>query len=195
MRNLRPLRNTLRLVAILALIAATVAVAQAQTTVTAIWDANTDPYTAGYRVYYGTASGSYLWSLDAGNQTSVPIPLAAGGTYYFTVRAYNSAYEYGPASSEASVSLATLATITGPTPGSTLAGSSVSFTWTTGFGALQYWLYVGTTGVGSANLWNQDLATATSRTVTGIPTTGAAVYVRLWTRTSTGWQFTDYTYT
>src|SRR5512134_2876654 len=62
--------------------------ASAQTTVTATWDRNTDTYTAGYRVYYGTAPGSYQWSLDAGNQVSAPVNLSPGSLYYFSVRAY-----------------------------------------------------------------------------------------------------------
>ena len=84
----------------------TASAAMAQTTVTASWDRNTDSETAGYRLYYGTASGSYQWSVDAGNQTSAPIPLSPGSVYYFTVRAYNTNYEYGPPSSEVSIDLA-----------------------------------------------------------------------------------------
>jgi len=88
------------------------------------------------------------------------------------------------------------AAITSPTPGSTLAGPAVTFNWNTGTGVpLQYWLYVGTTGVGSANIWNQDQGTALSRAVAGLPTTGGTVYVRLWTRFASGWLYIDYTYT
>jgi hypothetical protein len=71
---------------------------------TASWDANTDSYTAGYRIYYGTASGTYQWSLDVGNQTSAPLNLSPGN-FFFAVRAYNASYEYGPPSSEATVSV------------------------------------------------------------------------------------------
>ena len=39
----------------------------------------------------------------------------------------------------------TLAAIVSPTPGSTLSGSTVTFTWNTGAGVTQYWLAVGTT--------------------------------------------------
>jgi hypothetical protein len=79
--------------------------AHAQTTVTAAWDPNTDAYTAGYRLYYGTAPGTYQWSVDAGNQTSAPIALSPGSVYYFTVRAYTAQYEQGPASTEATIDL------------------------------------------------------------------------------------------
>ena len=78
--------------------------AYAQYPVTASWDANSDPYTAGYRVYYGTASGTYQWSVDVGNQTSAPMNLSTGN-YFFAVRAYNGSYEYGPQSSEVTVTV------------------------------------------------------------------------------------------
>lgn len=47
---------------------------------------------AGYKVYYGTAPGSYSNDVDAGKVTSYTVnDLAAGSTYYFAVTAYNSA--------------------------------------------------------------------------------------------------------
>jgi hypothetical protein len=82
-----------------------------------------------------------------------------------------------------------------PPPGSTLSGSSVTFCWTSGSAVSQYWLYVGTSGVGSNNLYSQSTGTATQATVSNLPTTGGPVYVRLWWNTSSGWQYTDYTYT
>ena len=78
--------------------------AYAQYPVMASWDANTDAYTAGYRIYYGTASGTYQWSVDVGNQTSAPLNLSPGN-FFFAVRAYNASYEYGPQSSEATLTV------------------------------------------------------------------------------------------
>jgi hypothetical protein len=86
-----------------------VGTASAQTTVTATWDRNTDSYTAGYRLYYGTSSGAYQWSLDAGNNVSVPLNLSSGSIYYLAVRAYNTDLQYGPASNEATIDLRTAA--------------------------------------------------------------------------------------
>jgi predicted phage tail protein len=90
---------------VLCVVLAAATVASAQTTVTARWDANTDSHTVGYRVYYGTASGSYQWNVDAGNATSAPLTLQAGSTYYVTVRAYNASLQLGPPSNEATISL------------------------------------------------------------------------------------------
>ncbi|MDH4062786.1 MAG: M36 family metallopeptidase [Acidobacteriota bacterium] len=151
-----------------------------------------------YWLYVGTTGvgSANIWNQDQGTATSrtvTGIPLN-GATV--SVRLWTRLAS-GWTSNDYTYTAVNLvkAAITSPTPGSTLAGSSVPFQWTTGSGALQYWLEVGTTGVGSNNIWNQDQGTGTSRTVTGIPTNGATVFVRLWTRFSTGWQFNDYTYT
>jgi M6 family metalloprotease-like protein len=84
--------------------------------------------------------------------------------------------------------------ITSPTPGSTLAGTTVTFRWSN-VGAAQYWLYVGTTGVGSRNKYSASQGTGLARTITGLPTAGF-VYVRIWTRhAGRAWAFNDYRFT
>ncbi|GAB4388020.1 MAG: hypothetical protein Kow0025_04890 [Thermodesulfovibrionales bacterium] len=46
---------------------------------------------AGYKVYYGTSSGNYSQSRDAGNVSTYQLTgLIAGSTYYIVVTAYNS---------------------------------------------------------------------------------------------------------
>jgi hypothetical protein len=87
------------------------------------------------------------------------------------------------------------AALTSPTPGSVLAGSSVAFAWTGGAGPAAYLLYLGTTGVGSYNLYDSGSTTATTETVNGLPTTGVKVYARLYQLIDGVWQHTDYTYT
>jgi hypothetical protein len=59
------------------------------------WDANTEPDLDGYKLYYGSASRSYGYIIDVGNQTSFTVvDLVEGETYYFSVTAYNtSGYE------------------------------------------------------------------------------------------------------
>lgn len=105
--------------------------AAAQTVVTASWDRNTDSYTSGYRVYYGTSSGNYQWSVDAGNQVSVPITLTAGNVYYFTVRGYNGSFEYGPASNEATINLSTQAPPTAQITATLQNNNTALVTWQT----------------------------------------------------------------
>jgi hypothetical protein len=54
------------------------------------WDPNNEPDIAGYKIYYGKASGTYESVIDVGNQTTYTIPgFLEGVDYYFTVTAYN----------------------------------------------------------------------------------------------------------
>jgi len=80
--------------------------------------------------------------------------------------------------------------IISPAPGSRLPGTTVTFAWTAGEGALEYWLEVGTT-LGGAQLFNGSVGTALSAQVTNLPTGGVPVYARLSTRFATGWQHAD----
>ncbi len=71
------------------------------------WKANAEGNLAGYVVLYGTASGVYTQSFEVGpTVTTVEVPdLTDGATYYFAVRAYNTAGLQSPLSNEASVYL------------------------------------------------------------------------------------------
>jgi predicted phage tail protein len=151
---------------------ASVATANAQV-YSAVWDANTDPYTVGYRVFGGTSSGVYSWSVDAGNQTSATLPaLPPGATYYFVVRAYNSAGQLGAPSNEATLDL-------GGRPGppqnltAGIAGSFVTLTWTPpagSAGVTQYLVYAGTSP-GGVNLVN-GLSVGNALSVSGMVPAG-----------------------
>ena len=68
-----------------------VSTAEAASTVTLAWDAETNGgRTTGYEVLYGTSPGSYEWHVDAGLVTSFTVGnLTPGETYYFAVRAYS----------------------------------------------------------------------------------------------------------
>jgi hypothetical protein len=59
------------------------------------WDAATGDV-QGYKIYYGTSLGNYIYSKDVGNVTQYPLanlPMTEGTTYYFVVRAYNNSGE------------------------------------------------------------------------------------------------------
>lgn len=84
--------------------------------------------------------------------------------------------------------------LTTPVPGTTLTGSTITFGWSAGTTALDYWLDIGT-GLGQGNIFGGVVA-GTSKQVTNIPCTGQTIHARLWTRTSQGYQAPlDYTYT
>jgi hypothetical protein len=87
------------------------------------------------------------------------------------------------------------AVMTAPTAGSVLAGASVTFDWTTATGATGYFLQIGSTGVGSNDIYNSAEKTVTSYTFTKMPTNGEIIYVRLTTNFNGIWVANDYTYT
>src|SRR5438552_1275978 len=71
--------------------------------ITLAWDPNLEPNVAGYRLHYGTASGSYTKQINIGKTTSATVRhLTAGATYFFVVTAYNTAGHESPPSYEIS---------------------------------------------------------------------------------------------
>jgi hypothetical protein len=99
----------------------TVAAPTPQTkTVTAAWNPNPELNIAGYKLSFGTSSGSYTTTMDVGNVTSKQLQIAVGPTYYFAVQAYNTAGQLSPYSTEVSFASA------GPTPSPTLSLSPAS---------------------------------------------------------------------
>jgi hypothetical protein len=74
------------------------------------WDAVSATNLAGYKVYYGTASRSYLTPLPAGIQTSYTVTSShfqPGQTYYFTVTAFDSSGTESSYSNEVSIMIPT----------------------------------------------------------------------------------------
>ncbi len=92
------------------------------------------------------------------------------------------------------VGAATAAVLGSPVAGATLAAANQTFTWNSVAGATGYTLYLGTTGVGAANLLDAHTA-ATTVTAANLPTNGQPVYARLWTNFSGVWTYNDYTFT
>ena len=85
--------------------------------------------------------------------------------------------------------------ITDPQNGSTLSAASQTFHWNSnGTNVSEWWIYAGSYK-GGKNYYNSgSLGTATSCTVTGLPTNGSTVFVRLWYKSGT-WKYADFTYT
>ena len=83
--------------------------------------------------------------------------------------------------------------ITQPAPGTTLAGASQVFQWSSGTGASNYWLYVGSSQ-GAADFYNQDRGASLSASVSGLPTDGRILHARLWWISGGWWEFADFTF-
>ena len=75
-----------------------------------------------------------------------------------------------------------------------LPSSDVTFTWTTGSGTSDINLMLGSTGVGSHNLYQSAASMATSTTVRSLPTNGEVIYARLWYKINGVWEYADTTY-
>jgi large repetitive protein len=155
---------------------------------TLVWDANTEPDIAGYRLFYGTQSGSYPNEVYVGNQTQYTPPAGFdwSRTLYFAVKAYNTSGLSSPFSNEVQWTPPSLpATVTSLQASSAyplLAGLPV--TWTasaTGSSPIEYRFYMyRKTGWVLAKDYSPD------NTLTWTPSTvddaGSPYAVQVWAR-------------
>jgi hypothetical protein len=151
-----------------------------------------------YDLYLGTTgAGSVNLYNSAGVRTTfvtVPTLPSTGATVYARLYSQISGvWQYSDYTHTESPSVPPV--LTSPTPGSVLGTTNVVFSWTPGAGITEYDLYLGTTGVGSDNLYNSTGVTTTSVTVPTLPSTGATIYARLNYQINGVWQSIDYTYT
>jgi hypothetical protein len=168
----------------------------ASSTVTFEW--NTGAGVSEYWLEIGTSpGGGQIYSHSQGTNLSVMVsglPTNGSTVYVRLWSRINTVWEFNDYIYTATSSGGVKAQITRPAPGSILASSTVTFAWNTGMGVSEYWLEVGTTPGGN-QIYNQSQGTNLSVTVSGLPTNGSTVYVRLWSRINGAWQFNDYAYT
>jgi hypothetical protein len=161
------------------------------TTQTFVW---TNVGAPQYWLYVGTTPGANnMYSKSMGTATSITLNGLPSDGRMIYVRLWTlsgSTWLYNDYSYRA-YSGGSKAVMTSPANGSTLTSTTQTFVWTN-VGASQYWLYLGTSP-GASNIYNQSTGTATSRTVSGLPSNGSMIYARLWTY-SGGWQYNDYSY-
>jgi hypothetical protein len=154
----------------------------------ALWAGTTGTGSGSDNLYYSGEQASTVTSLAV---SGLPVN---GETIYFRLITY-----YGSSSAyiNYTYTAATGGILTTPAPGGTLAGSSVAFGWTAGAGATGYALWIGSTGPGSDNLYysGEKASTVTSLSVSGLPTNGETIYVRLITYYGSSSAFINYTYT
>lgn len=82
-----------------------------------------------------------------------------------------------------------------PSNASTMTDASLLISWISSTNTTEYWLYVGST-LGTNDIHNSgSLGTSTSTTVSGLPTNGSTLHVRLWHLDEANWSNTDFTYT
>jgi hypothetical protein len=151
-----------------------------------------------YYLYLGNSQGADdIYAQSQGTSLSVTvsgIPTDGRTIYVRLWSQFASGWDYNEYTYKAfSGSANTKAIMTNPAPGSTLSGSSATFTWSAGSGVTQYFLYLGNSQ-GANDIYAQSQGTSLSVTVSGIPTDGRTIYVRLWSLFASGWDYNDYTY-
>jgi len=158
----------------------------------------TAPGTLGYSLWLGSTGvgSSNLYNSHATTATSLTaagLPIN-GETIYARL---NTRYDGVSLHMDYTFTAVTLtpASLANPMPDTTLASPNVTFSWSAATGATYYSLWLGSTGVGSSNLYNSHATTATSLTAAGLPINGETIYARLSTNFSGLVQYFDYTYT
>ncbi len=120
-----------------------------------------------------------------------------GSTIYVVLWTYIVDWQYQTYTYTAAGNTSTTpkATMQSPAPNGTLDSTTITFNWDSPTSATGYDLIVGTNGPGSDNIRSSSTTTNTSLAVSGLPSDGSTVYVRLTTLSSSGSAFNDYTYT
>jgi hypothetical protein len=165
------------------------------TSATFSWTAGTG--VSNYQLWLGTAAGSSnLYNSRGTYSQSVAVTglPANGGTIFATLFSLidgtyqSNAYTYIASGTPAA------AVLTTPTPGTTLAGSSVTFDWTAGTGVTAYQFWLGTTP-GASDIYNSHGTAALSATVNGLPTNGKTIYATLYSLIDGSYKSKAYTFT
>jgi Pro-kumamolisin, activation domain/Bacterial Ig-like domain (group 3) len=146
---------------------------------------------AGGNQYY--SSGALTSNVLGAVVSSLPID---GSTVYVTLYSFvggnwvSTGYTF-----TASGTSSNRGVITSPAPNSNLTASSVAFSWTAGTGATAYWIDAGSAAGGHDYYTSGNMGNVLTKTVTGLPTNGATVYVTLYSLVSGNWFSNAYTYT
>ncbi|HVL68450.1 MAG TPA: VCBS repeat-containing protein [Vicinamibacterales bacterium] len=148
---------------------------------------------SGYWIDIGTVQGGYeLFSGYVGTTRAVNIsnvPLN-GGPLWVRVRSLiNGSYQIRDASFVTATPRP--AQITSPAVGSSLAGSTQTFTWGGGVGVQFYWVNVGSTQ-GGYEYFSNFVGDTQAVTVSGLPIDGRSIWVRLMSYINGAYQFVDH---
>jgi hypothetical protein len=164
--------------------------ARAAQSVTLAWNRNPEPDIATYVLYYGSSSGKYIYSTNAGNTTNITVTgLQPGLTYFFVVTARNTSglesdpsteisYGVPPSGYSPSLRVASLSAYAEGLNSVTLSWSPNSTT-----GVAGYRVYYGTTHGQYTNAI--DVGKATMQTVSGL-TPGLTYFLAVTAYTTNG---------
>jgi uncharacterized protein YkwD len=149
---------------------------------------HTDYKQIGIARYYDSKS-TYGWYWATEFSTSVDGTSSGGSTGGSTPAPTPSPT---PSAQPPAAQTSPIGVMTSPVAGSTLT-SSTRFAWNAGSDSSAYHIYLGTSK-GASNILSYAVGKSTAITVNNLPKTGKTLYVRLWSMTSSGWKYSDYTY-
>jgi hypothetical protein len=138
--------------------------------VTLVWDPNTETDLAGYKLYYGTSSGSYQGSVVVGNRTSTTLSgLLEGQIYYFAATAYDFSGNESGFSNEVSTAIADVTPpVISAVAASNVTSSAATIGWSTDELSDSQVEYGVTTSYGSVTALTTGLVTAHAQTLSGL---------------------------
>lgn len=127
---------------LLVLVALTIPLSAMAIGIKVSWSPNSESDIGGYKIYYGTTSGTYPNSIDVGNViTKDIIGFPLNTKYYFALTAYDTSGNESGKSAEASITTPTLL----PSAPTLVAGNKTfSASWTAVAGVKGYKVYIGT---------------------------------------------------
>ena len=166
-------------------------------TVTFDWTAGAG--TSAYWLDVGSTAGGnqYYQSGNLGNvlTTTVSGLPTNGSTIYVTLYSLISGQWSGNSYTYTALNANNgLAAMQTPTPGSTLSGSTATFTWSADANSTAYWLDIGTSPGGHTIYQSGNLGNVLTTTVDSLPTNGSTIYVTLYSLVGGQWLHNSYTY-
>jgi hypothetical protein len=180
------------------------------TSVTFAWDSSTagagpDYGATAYWLDVGSTQGANNYYQSGSLPTTTfaqsvgPLPTDGSTVWARWYYLINGQWQYNDYSYTALNGATATGAITSPTPlpnaGTTLTGSSVTFTWSAGSDATAYSLDIGSSPAGNNYSQSGNLGNVLTTTVNGLPTNGTTVYVTLYSLVGGQWFHNAYTYT
>ncbi|MCP4349458.1 MAG: hypothetical protein GY795_28590 [Desulfobacterales bacterium] len=154
---------------------------------------------AGAELYWlrigtsGTGSNNVYSDNQSTNNAKLILSLPSSGEtlYVRLMSKFNGEWLYNDYTYTAHT--VTAAVMQNPTLGSALNSSTATFAWSDA-NAEHYWLWIGTSGTGSNNVYSDGQRTNNSKLIPSLPNNGETLYVRLWSQANGAWLYNDYTY-
>ncbi|NOY84934.1 MAG: hypothetical protein GXO96_08985 [Nitrospirae bacterium] len=135
------------------------------------WNANSESDLSGYKVYFGTSSGSYGTPTTVGNVTTYTVPGLNTGTYYFAVTAFDTSGNESGFSTEVSKTLAsadTTAPVVSNISATSISDDGATISWTSNEASDSQVEYGTSTAYGASTSLNTSMVTAHSMALTGL---------------------------